>query len=87
MIAPAKPALEARMLGATRPWWVDVWVRMLVGKPLGTIGAVIVVVMLVAAVLADWIAPYGFARRASASASSPRARRTGSAPTSSAATS
>ena len=41
------------MLGATRPWWVDVWVRMLVGKPLGTIGGVIVLGMLAAAVLAD----------------------------------
>ena len=35
---------------------------MLVSKPLGTIGGVIVVAMLVAAVLADWIAPYGFAQ-------------------------
>src|SRR5258705_13526680 len=61
-VAPAKPALEARRLGATRPWWVDVWVRMLVGKPLGTIGGVIVLVMLAAAVLADWIAPYGYAQ-------------------------
>jgi peptide/nickel transport system permease protein len=31
-------------------------------KPLGTIGSVIVVVMLAAAVLADWITPYGFAQ-------------------------
>jgi peptide/nickel transport system permease protein len=31
-------------------------------KPLGTIGGAIVVVMLAAAVLADWIAPYGFAQ-------------------------
>jgi peptide/nickel transport system permease protein len=34
---------------------------MLRRKPLGTLGAVIVVVMLGAAVLADVIAPYGFA--------------------------
>jgi len=39
-----------------------VWVRMLAGKPLGTIGGVIVVAMLAAAVLADWIAPYGYAQ-------------------------
>jgi len=31
-------------------------------KPLGTIGGVIVVVMLAAAVLADWIAPFGYAQ-------------------------
>ena len=35
---------------------------MLVGKPLGTIGGVIVLGMLAAAVLADWIAPYGYAQ-------------------------
>jgi peptide/nickel transport system permease protein len=35
---------------------------MLRHKPLGTIGAMIVIVMLGAAVLADWITPYGFAQ-------------------------
>jgi peptide/nickel transport system permease protein len=57
-VAPAKPALEARI----RPWWADVWVQMVRRKPLGTIGGAIVVLMLGAAVLADWIAPYGFAQ-------------------------
>jgi peptide/nickel transport system permease protein len=57
-IAPAKPALEARIW----PWWADVWVQMVRRKPLGTIGGAIVVLMLGAAVLADWIAPYGFAQ-------------------------
>src|SRR5262245_50960267 len=45
----------------TRPWYVDVWIQMVRHKPLGTVGAVIVVVMLASAVLADVIAPYGFA--------------------------
>jgi peptide/nickel transport system permease protein len=35
---------------------------MLLSKPLGTIGGVIVLAMLAAAVLADWIAPYGYAQ-------------------------
>src|SRR5882672_10720715 len=47
---------------AARAWYVDVWVQMLRKKPLGTIGGVIVVVMLAAAVLADLVAPYGFAQ-------------------------
>src|SRR5882672_1631950 len=47
---------------ATRAWYVDVWIQMLRKKPLGTIGGVIVVVMLAAAVLADLVAPYGFAQ-------------------------
>src|SRR5207245_8158761 len=46
----------------TRPWYADVWIQMLRKKPLGTIGGVIVVVMLAAALLADIVVPYGFAQ-------------------------
>ena len=49
-------------LPRTRPWYLDVWVQMLRRKPLGTLGGAIVLVMLAAAVFADWIAPYGFAQ-------------------------
>jgi peptide/nickel transport system permease protein len=62
-IAPAPAAtvaLEVRALPATRPWYRDVWVQMLRRKPLGTLGGVIVVVMLAGAVLADVVTPYGF---------------------------
>jgi peptide/nickel transport system permease protein len=52
-----RPAAPPR----TRPWYVDVWIQMLRRKPLGTVGGVIVVVMLAAAVLADVLTPYGFA--------------------------
>jgi peptide/nickel transport system permease protein len=45
-----------------RAWYVDVWVQMLRRKPLGTVGAVIVVSMLGGAVLADVLTPYGFAQ-------------------------
>jgi len=41
---------------------VDVWIQMLRRKPLGTVGAVIVVVMVGAAALADLLSPYGFAQ-------------------------
>jgi peptide/nickel transport system permease protein len=58
----AAVAVAARRLPRTRPWYADVWVQMLRRKPLGTIGGVIVVVMLAAAVLADLVAPYGFAQ-------------------------
>ncbi len=60
--APA-PAimLDIRALPRTRPWYTDVWVRMLRRKPLGTIGGAIVLVMLLAAALADVVTPYGFA--------------------------
>jgi len=62
---PASIALSdvaAARAARTRPWYVDVWVQMVRRKPLGTVGALIVVVMLAAAVLADVIAPYGFAQ-------------------------
>jgi peptide/nickel transport system permease protein len=68
-----RPALPTSSVGAavavavarppaTRAWYVDVWIQMLRKKPLGTIGGAIVVVMLAAAVLADLVAPYGFAQ-------------------------
>jgi peptide/nickel transport system permease protein len=44
------------------PWYVDVWIQMVRRKPLGTLGAVLVVTMLGAAVLADVIVPYGYAQ-------------------------
>ena len=44
-----------------RRWYIDVWVQMVLRKPLGTLGAAIVLVMLTAAVLADVIAPYAYA--------------------------
>src|SRR5215475_16219906 len=51
-----------RSVPRTRAWYVDVWVQMLRRNPLGTIGGVIVFVMLASAVLANWIVPYGFAQ-------------------------
>jgi peptide/nickel transport system permease protein len=63
-LAPAPSptlALDVRRLARTRPWYVEVWFTMVRRKPLGTIGAAIVIVMLLLAVLADVLTPYGFA--------------------------
>ena len=62
-IAPASPLAVTRTPSPppTRAWYADVWVQMLRRKPLGTLGGVIVVVMLAAAVLASVLTPYGFA--------------------------
>ena len=46
----------------SRAWYVDVWIQMLRRKPLGTVGAVIVVVMVGAAAFAELLSPYGFAQ-------------------------
>jgi peptide/nickel transport system permease protein len=51
-----------RRVARTWPWYVDVWVQMVRRKPMGTVGAVIVLGMLTAAVLADVIVPYGYAQ-------------------------
>jgi peptide/nickel transport system permease protein len=57
---PARQALvDARP--AARAWYVDVWIQMVRRKPLGSVGGVIVAVMLAAAALAGVLTPYGFA--------------------------
>src|SRR5262245_65775700 len=54
-------ALDVQGLPRTLPWYVDVWLQMLRRKPLGTVGGIIVLVMLLLAVFADALTPYGFA--------------------------
>jgi peptide/nickel transport system permease protein len=64
-VAPAPAATlpaDVRRLPRTRPWYTEVWVQMVRRKPLGTIGGTIVLVMLLSAVLADVLTPYGFAQ-------------------------
>lgn len=55
-------ALDTGGLAPARPWYTDVWVRMLRRKPLGTIGGAIVLVMLLAALFADVLTSYGFSQ-------------------------
>jgi peptide/nickel transport system permease protein len=57
----ALPHTAARAPRA-RAWYLDVWIQMLRRKPLGTVGLVIVVVMVGAAALAELLSPYGFAQ-------------------------
>ena len=59
---PAGRAVPQRAPARAWPWYAAVWREMLRRKPLGTIGAAIVLLMLVSAALADWITPYGFAQ-------------------------
>jgi peptide/nickel transport system permease protein len=60
-VEPGSAAVNLRQLPRTRAWYTDVWIQLLRHKPLGTLGAVIVILMLGGAVLADVITPYGFA--------------------------
>jgi len=43
-----------------RPFLIDLFVRLVREKPLGTVGAAIVLLLLVVGILADWLAPYGY---------------------------
>ena len=63
-IAPAPSAtiaLDVRRLPRTLPWYVAVWGQLLRRKPLGTVGGAIVLGMLLLAVFADVLTPYGYA--------------------------
>ena len=53
--------VAARKAPKSRAWYVDVWIQMLRRKPLGTVGAAIVLVMIGAAAFAELLSPYGFA--------------------------
>jgi peptide/nickel transport system permease protein len=44
------------------PWYVEIWIRLVRTKPLGTFGGVVVLALIVVAVLADVIAPYPYGR-------------------------
>ncbi|MCY4582148.1 MAG: hypothetical protein OXE50_05010, partial [Chloroflexi bacterium] len=44
----------------TRGGFIGLMVRLFTEKPLGAVGAVIVMIMLIMAIFADWIAPYPF---------------------------
>jgi len=59
---PGHPRAVPLRAPAVRAWYLDVWIQVVRRKPLGTMGGVIVLVMLAAAVLADVISPYGFAQ-------------------------
>src|SRR6266851_5156176 len=54
--------VDVYVLPPARPWYTDVWIRMLRRKPLGTLGGVIVLAMLLSAVFADVLTPYGFSQ-------------------------
>jgi peptide/nickel transport system permease protein len=69
-VAAAEPPLDAPPLtprplelrARSRAWYWEVWVQLVRRKPLGTVGGAIVIVMLVAAALAEVLTPYGFAQ-------------------------
>jgi len=60
-MAAVRPRLGAAGAPARR-WYVDVWGQILRRKPLGTVGGLIVLTMLGAAVLANVITPYGYSQ-------------------------
>ncbi len=58
--ARAIPVAEVLKERRRLPWYIEMWVRLVLEKPLGTIGAVLVLAMVLMAILADVVAPYGY---------------------------
>ena len=56
------PALDRAERQRRLPWTLEVWVRLVREKPLGTFGGVLVLVLLVVAVLANVISTYPYER-------------------------
>ena len=56
------PALDRITLTKRLPWYADVWVRLVREKPLGTFGAVLVLLLLIVAVFADTLSTYPYER-------------------------
>jgi peptide/nickel transport system permease protein len=46
--------------GKRRSFLSDLFYRLIKEKPLGTVGAVIVIILLLAGIFANWLAPYGY---------------------------
>ena len=55
-----RPAGAPVAIHKKAPWYLELFVRLFRGKPLGAIGAVIVTIFFLSAVFADLIAPYGY---------------------------
>lgn len=58
-MAELESSLATREPGV-RSFWVDIFIRLIKEKPLGTVGGVIVLVLLIVGVFAHLLAPYGF---------------------------
>jgi len=53
-------ATEAREERKRRSFWADLFIRLVKEKPLGTVGGIIVLLLFLAGIFADLIAPYGY---------------------------
>ncbi len=57
---PRVISAETREERKRRPFLVELFVRLIKEKPLGTVGGVIVLILLLAGIFSDLLAPYGF---------------------------
>ena len=57
--APAVPAIEVFKPKRRLPWYIECWPRLVKEKPLGTVGGVLVLMLLITGIFANFIAPYG----------------------------
>ncbi|UCB42482.1 MAG: ABC transporter permease, partial [Dehalococcoidales bacterium] len=61
-MAEEAPGIYAGQLAVEkpRPFLIDLAIRLVKEKPLGTVGALIVLILLIVGIFATWIAPYGY---------------------------
>ena len=59
-MAQLEGTFPEKEVSKARPFWLDVFVRLVREKPLGTVGGIIVLALLIIGICADWLAPYGY---------------------------
>jgi peptide/nickel transport system permease protein len=59
-MAQLEGTFPEKKVSKARPFWLDVFVRLVREKPLGTVGGIIVLALLITGACAQWLAPYGY---------------------------
>jgi peptide/nickel transport system permease protein len=59
-MAQLEGTLPEKEVSKARSFWLDVFVRLVREKPMGTVGGIIVLALLITGACANWLAPYGY---------------------------
>jgi len=59
-MAQLEGTFPEKEVSKARSFWLDVFVRLIREKPMGTVGGIIVLALLITGIFANWLAPYGY---------------------------
>jgi peptide/nickel transport system permease protein len=59
-MAQLEGTFPEKEVSKARSFWLDVFIRLVKEKPLGTVGGIIVLALLITGICADWLAPYPY---------------------------